>query len=171
MKSLKAFFVSLIFIALTFCLNKKIGDIPPLGKFLNPFSGFWQNAESISSQKQDKLLRLPGVRENVHVSYDDLGIPHIFAKNDHDLYFVQGYITAKDRLWQMDFQTRYAAGRLAEVIGEKAIPLDKYQRRMGMAYGAEHMLQESFQDPISRNAIQAYADGVNQYISELDPKR
>lgn len=162
--------ISLVFcIVLAVLLNSKIGDLPPLGKFLNPFTGFWKNAESIRTPEDD-VLRLNGLKETVSIQYDDQHIPHIFAQNDYDLYYAQGFITAKDRLWQMDFQTRYASGRLAEVVGEKAIPLDRYQRRMGMVYGAEKMLEESFKDSISRLILQAYADGVNAYIESLSPK-
>jgi penicillin amidase len=106
----------------------------------------------------------------VRLSIDDQGIPHIFADNDYDAFFSQGYITAQDRLWQMDFQSRYAAGRLSEVIGKKAIELDRYQRRMGMLYGAERMLEESKKDKKSHNALQAYSDGINAYIKNLKPK-
>ena len=164
------FFVFL-FIALSFTIlfNLKIGDIPPLGKFLNPFTGFWQNAESASLRKQSSFNK-PELNGVVDILLDEQGVPHIFAQNDHDLYFAQGYITAKDRLWQMDFQTRYASGRLSEVVGKKAIELDRYQRRMGMVFGAEAMLKESMTDPKSRLIMEAYSQGINAYIQELSPK-
>lgn len=166
---LKAFFSILACIILTVLFNMKIGDIPPLGKFLNPFNGFWKNAETVHSFSGDSSLKLENVHQDITVMYDDQHIPHVFAKDAYDLYFAQGYVTAKDRLWQMDFQTRYASGRLAEVVGAKAIPLDQYQRRMGMVYGAEKMLKESFKDPKSKLILTAYADGVNAYINGLSP--
>jgi penicillin amidase len=95
-------------------------------------------------------------------------IPHIFAQNDHDLYYAQGYVTAMHRLWQMDFQTRFAAGRISEVVGEKAIEVDKYQRRMGMVYGAEKSLEGMMADPNSREMLLAYTEGINDYISTLN---
>ncbi|GAA4796658.1 penicillin acylase family protein [Olivibacter ginsenosidimutans] len=167
---LRAFISTIVCIGLAVILNIKIGDIPPLGKFLNPFTGFWRNAEPLNRVTTNENLRLRLLHDSVNILYDEQHIPHIIANNDYDLYFAQGYVTAKDRLWQMDFQTRYASGRLAEVIGEKAIPLDKYQRRMGMAYGAEKMLQESLKDSISRLINEAYTDGVNAYIQHLQPK-
>ena len=165
----KVIILFLITVTLTILFNSKIGSLPPLAKFLNPFTGFWQNAEQ---NKRDSTLtfELTGIREPVQVFIDSLGIPHIFAENDYDAFFAQGYITAKDRLWQMDFQSRYAAGRLSEVIGEKAIELDRYQRRMGMAYAAEIMLEESKRNPESHSALQAYSDGINSYINSLQPK-
>lgn len=165
---LKAVLTIFLSIGLAIVFNKKWGDIPPLGKFLNPFDGFWQNAERLSFLEKTRL-KLKGIKDTVEILYDDQHIPHISAKNDYDLYFAQGYITAKDRLWQMDFQTRYASGRLAEVVGAKAIPLDIHQRRMGMLFGAEKMWEESQKDPISKLIFEAYADGVNAYIANLSP--
>src|SRR5690606_981355 len=95
--------------------------------------------------------------------------PHVFAGHDYALYFAQGYITAKDRLWQMDFQTRYAAGRLSEVVGEKAFELDRYQRRMGMVHGAQAMVKSSMLDPKTKLITEAYSDGINAYIKNLSP--
>ncbi|RYZ33332.1 MAG: penicillin acylase family protein, partial [Sphingobacteriales bacterium] len=82
-------------------------------------------------------------------------------------YFAQGYVTAMHRLWQMDFQTRFASGRISEVVGEKAIEVDRYQRRMGMVYGAEHSLEGMMADPKSKEMILAYTAGINAYIKTL----
>jgi len=160
------FFVSLTLISI-YLLNRKIGDIPPLGKFLNPATGFWQNAESVVPR--DIFLEDGALLDEVTILIDDQGVPHIFAQNDHDLYFAQGYITAKDRLWQLDFQTRYAAGRLSEVVGKKAVELDRYQRRIGMTYGAENMITEATKDTQSKAILEAYAAGINAYINQLEP--
>lgn len=163
---IKAFICVIIPILLAYVLNTKFGDLPPLLKFLDPFTGFWQNAESFRLSKQNKLA-MKGTQQTVDVLFDDRMIPHIFAQNDHDVYFAQGYVTAMHRLWQMDFQTRYAAGRLSEVVGKKAIELDRYQRRMGMVYGAENSLKGMMADPKSREMILAYTDGINAYIHSL----
>lgn len=163
---LKALICIIIPILLAFSLNTKFGNLPPLLKFLNPFTGFWQNAEKIKISKSHSLI-LKGTREKVDVVFDDRMIPHIFAANDHDVYYTQGYITAMHRLWQMDFQTRYAAGRLSEVVGAKAIELDRYQRRMGMVYGAENSLKGMMANPKSREMINAYTEGINAYIHSL----
>jgi penicillin amidase len=94
-------------------------------------------------------------------------IPHVFAQNDHDVYYAQGYVTAMHRLWQMDFQTRFAAGRISEIVGKKAIEVDRYQRRMGMVYGAENSLKGMMEDPIAKAMILAYTEGINDYIHSL----
>lgn len=164
---LKLIFFAFLTLVGIYLLNRKLGDIPPLGKFLNPSTGFWRNAEPI--KPHDLFIDSDALLEEVTILIDEQGIPHIFAENNHDLYFAQGYITAKDRLWQLDFQTRYAAGRLSEVIGDQAIELDRYQRRMGMTYGAENMLTEANKDPQSKAILEAYTEGINAYISQLKP--
>ncbi len=167
MKILKAVFTLIIALGLIIILNTKLGDTPPLAKFMDPFHGFWKNAESRDQRIENKIV-LKGLKGNVHISFDDRMIPHIFAENNYDLYFTQGYMTAKDRLWQMDFQTRFASGRLSEVVGPKAIELDKYQRRMGMAYGAEKMVEAMKADPQIQETMDAYTAGVNEYIHSLN---
>ena len=142
---------------------------PPIGVFLNPSTGFWQNAESKHILPAENL-KLKGLQDVVIIKYDDNRIPHIFAKNDHDLYYAQGYVTARDRLWEMDIQTRSASGRLSEIVGPKALDIDQYHRRMGMVYGAENTLKGMMKDPVSKMMILAYTDGVNNYIHRLAPK-
>lgn len=155
-------------IALCYALNRGWGTAPAFGRFLSPFTGFWVNAEKpLSDKPVEGSLQLAGLQDEVTIEYDELGIPHIFANNDHDLYLAQGYVTAKDRLWQMEFQTHYAAGRLTEIVGEKALESDKYNRRMGAVYGAEKSLAGMMEDPQSKIALEAYSEGVNAYIDQL----
>ena len=161
--------LSLLLTGLVFYgLNSKQGALPPLGKFLNPTTGIWQNEkdESITG-----AVTLPGLSEKVSVHYDAQMIPHVFAQNEHDLYKAQGYLTAKHRLWQMEFQTHAAAGRLSEIIGEAALNYDRTERRRGMGYGAEQSLAYMEEhDPEVLAYIQDYADGVNTYINQLQAK-
>ena len=128
MKYLKAIISILIVISLTYFLNQKNGTIPPIGKFLDPFHGFMAlvNSDVHSSKK----INFPEIKKEVKVIIDDSKVPHIFAENEYDLFFAQGYFTAFDRLWQMEFQTHAAAGRLSEIVGPKAISYDQYQRRI-----------------------------------------
>lgn len=169
MKFIKAA-ISIIFTTfLIVVLETKIGDIPALGVLLNPSTGFWQNAESKNILPTENL-KLTGLHDEVIVQYDEHRIPHIFAKNDHDLYYAQGFITARDRLWQMDIQTRSASGRLSEIVGPKALEIDRYHRRMGMVYGAEQGLKGVMSDPKTRMMVNSYTEGVNGYIHSLSPK-
>ena len=130
------FIVSLIItIALIYLLNSRIGSTPPIGKLLDPFQGIWQTA-LIPDIPVEESLDIPGLQQEVTVVYNDRGVPHIFALNDQDLYLAQGYITARHRLWQMEFSTHAAAGRISEIVGKQAINFDKYHRKIGMTYGA-----------------------------------
>lgn len=142
---------------------------PALGVFMNPFGGFWSNAEAAKFPK-DLRIKSDKLKDRVDILFDDRLIPHIFANNEYDLYFAQGYITAQFRLWQMEFQTHAAAGRLSEIVGEKSIEFDKFQRRIGMVYAAESSLKEMEKDETSKLVVNAYADGVNAYINQLQPK-
>jgi len=166
MNKVKATFCVVIPLLLVYIFNTKFGAVPPLLKFLNPFTGFWQNAEPSGIGLNHKVV-LKGTHDRVEVVFDDRMIPHIFANNDYDVYYTQGYVTAMHRLWQMDFQTLFAAGRLSEVVGSKAIELDRYQRRMGMVYGAENSLKGMMQDPKSKEMMTAYTEGINAYIHSL----
>ena len=160
------FLISLVFtIAVFYALNTKLGSIPPLGKFLDPTQGVWQNEkdESIAGN-----LPIEGLSDDVMVHYDQQLIPHVFAKNEADLYRAQGYITAKHRLWQMEFQTHAAAGRLSEIVGEAALNYDKEERRRGMSYGAEQAILKMKDDPETLGYLEAYRDGVNDYIKSLN---
>ena len=84
---------------------------PPFGKFLSPQHGIWQNAESVN-QDFSENLSFPQLKGKVNVYFDDSLVPHVFAEQENDAYFVQGYLHAKFRLWQMEFQTHAAAGRV-----------------------------------------------------------
>lgn len=169
MKYIKLTCSLLITVVLIVLLNIKQGVVPPLGSLLNPFQGFWQNAENAKAWKDDEA-KLPGLQDEVKVYFDERLVPHVFAKNDADLYFMQGYITAKYRLWQMEIQTRSAAGRISEVAGDKAIDNDRMQRRIGLGYGAENAQEYIAKDPASKKLIDAYCAGVNAYIKTLKPK-
>ena len=160
----------LLTLTLTWMLNTSHGTIPAFGKFLTPYRGFWRNGETARDFPRQQKLALPGLQQTVQVRFDDRRVPHIFAQNDHDLYYAQGYLTAHDRLWQMDFMTHVAAGRLAEIIGPERLEMDRFFRRMGMVYGAQHSLDSMMANPVTRTVLTAYSAGVNAYINSLAPK-
>ncbi|MCJ8209281.1 penicillin acylase family protein [Mucilaginibacter sp. RS28] len=169
MKAIKALLSIVFTLALIWALQHKFGSLPPIGKFLNPCNGFWQNAESKHILKEENL-NIEGLQKPVIIRFDENMIPHIFAQNDHDLYLAQGFVTARDRLWQMDIQTRQAAGRLSEIVGPKALEIDRFHRRTGMVYGAENSLRAAMRDPQVKLAMEAYSQGVNSYIHRLTPR-
>ena len=158
-----------ITILLVYGLNRSIGPAPAFGKFFDPYNGFWQNAENTTNFK-DINLNIDGLRDKVEVYFDDRLVPHIFAKNNEDLFFMQGYVTAKNRLWQMEIATQNAAGRICEVAGDKALASDRLNRRIGLGFGAENSKEFIEKDAESNDLINAYCKGVNAYIKTLKPK-
>ena len=169
MHYIKVSLSALITIGLVFFLNNNWNfgsPIPALGKFIDPFHGVWQNAET--KEQTDQELKLTGLKDEVTVLYDSLMIPHIYAKDNEDLFLAQGYLTAKHRLWQMEFQTHAAAGRLTEIVGAAALDFDRRQRRLGMVYAAQQALKSGESNPQALAMIQRYCDGINQYIKTLD---
>src|SRR5262245_56635864 len=147
MRIIRFLFTALLTIALIFVLNKKWGSIPAMGKFLSPQFGIWQNAEP-TDENFSLTEKLNGINGRVEVILDERLVPHIFADADADACFVQGYLHAKFRLWQMEFQTYAAAGRISEIIGERAINFDKNKRRLGMVYAAEKLEKEIMANPL-----------------------
>lgn len=166
MKKVLALIPLMLTAAAVYWLDKPAGELPSIGRLLDPVAGFWANAEPKDKDFYAKLS-FDELSEKATVWFDDRLVPHIHAENDHDLYFIQGYIHAGFRLWQMDLQTRAAAGRISELLGEKAINYDKGQRRKGMVYGAERCLKVMESDPRIKVVLDAYRDGINAYISQL----
>jgi len=166
MKYITFIFFLLISSALIFVLGTRNVLPLPLGEFLSVQEGVWQNATSVDAS-YDQNLQLEGLQGKTDVYFDERLVPHIFAEVENDAYFVQGYIHAKFRLWQMEFQTHAASGRVSEIVGEKAVDFDKTQRRMGMVFAAENALAEMEKDPTTKGAVDAYTAGVNSYIDKL----
>jgi penicillin amidase len=107
---------------------------------------------------------LPGLTADVEVVVDTWGVPHLFAARLADLVAAQGYLHAQDRLWQMEVNRRVVAGRMAEVVGDVAVPLDRWMRTLSLRHVAE-------QEPALLRAetlalYEAYAGGVNARIDE-----
>jgi penicillin G amidase len=163
-----AFIVSLALLAgVIFVLGTNKVLPVPLGSFLSVQEGVWQNAEPIE-QNFSGEFQFPELRAKTEVHLDERLVPHIFAENENDAYFVQGYLHAKFRLWQMEFQTHAAAGRISELVGDKAVQFDKNQRRIGMVYAAENALAEMEKDEATKSALDAYTSGINAYIQKLN---
>lgn len=169
MKYAKFLICALITVFWVYVGSVRVGQLPPLGTFLNPFTGFWQNGHRLDALPEN--VRLPGLLQPVHVFWDERHVPHIFAENDHDLYMVQGYLTARDRLWQMDFLSRAAGGYLAEVMGPSMLEYDRFRRRTGMVVAAENAVAALQSDSTARTIMEAYAAGVNAWIEALEEAR
>ena len=110
----------------------------------------------------DGSIAAPGISAKVRVVRDEHGVPTIEAATLEDLFFAQGYVTAQDRLWQMDMMRRAAAGELSEVIGEATVKMDREERILGLRLAAE--TAEKNISPRERAYFEAYARGVNQFL-------
>ncbi len=128
------------------------------------FDIWFYRAVRAALPQEDGTVRLAGLSAPVNVSRDSLGIPTISAANLHDLFFAQGYVTAQERLWQMDMTRRFASGDLAAILGPSFVSVDREQRILGLHQVAEKAITAL--DPAQQAQFQAYADGVNAYIAE-----
>src|SRR5579862_5992577 len=125
--------------------------------------GAWFYSLAHSALPQlDGTIKIVGLTAPVTVSRDAHGSPTIDAKNFDDLFFAQGYVTAQDRLFQMDGMRRYAAGELAEVAGPDALEHDRQQRILGIRLAARKTIETISAD--DRSHFEAYARGVNAFI-------
>jgi penicillin amidase len=111
----------------------------------------------------DGTIRVPGLHARVEVRRDEHGVPHLRAQSLDDLFFAQGYVSAQDRLFQMDLNRRLAMGQLSEILGKSMLRLDIENRTLGFPEVAEHAAREL--DPQVRQLMNAYAAGVNAFIN------
>jgi len=130
--------------------------------------GVWAYSTARASLPQlDGTITINGLSAPVKVIRDRQGVPHITAATVEDLIFAQGYVTAQDRLWQMDMTRRYAAGEMSEILGRHLLEHDRRQRVLGLKHNAAVALAAA--SARDRGYIEAYARGVNAFIdSHLD---
>jgi penicillin amidase len=125
-------------------------------------AGWWTVRRSLPTL--DGSVSVAGLRDGVIVDRDQWGRPWIRAKSAEDLVMAQGYVTAQDRLWQMDLLRRAAAGELSEILGGVALEFDKENRTLGMRGAAERAAADSSTE--IRGLLDSYALGVNRYIEQ-----
>lgn len=117
-----------------------------------------------SLPRVDGTLHVAGLSQPVTVRRDGHGVPHIAAANMDDLVVAQGYVTAQDRLWQLDMLRRFASGNLAEILGPRAVEHDRAQRIFELGHAADAAL--AVMGPAEKHSLQEYARGVNAYIAQ-----
>jgi Protein related to penicillin acylase len=114
-------------------------------------------------------IAVPGLQKNVEILRDRWGVPHIYAQTEEDLFFAQGYITAKDRLFQIDLWRRIGTGKLAEALGPSAIARDRLARAVRWRGSLDR--EWSSYGPGTRRIAGAFTSGINAYIHSLNGKR
>ncbi|MCB0647188.1 MAG: penicillin acylase family protein [Saprospiraceae bacterium] len=147
-------------------LSIKSNPLPPLGKFLNPWHGVWQNAE----RKLPEELAGASTDSVSSVLIDERLVAHIFANNINDALYLQGYMEARDRLFQMEMIARGASGRVAEVLGERGLELDRAALRKGMCLAGDRAVENWARQEKVMVRLNSYLKGVNDYIAQLKPK-
>jgi penicillin amidase len=157
----------LIFAATLVIGSRRSGPVPALGPFLDPAHGVWALARSAVLPREANA----GVKDlgaPVTVVYDDRAVPHIFAASEEDAYRALGYVVARDRLFQLYLQTMAASGRLTEMAGPRALPLDREMRGLGLPRSAEKLAAAAVSDSsTSLRYTRAYGDGINAYIRAM----
>lgn len=116
----------------------------------------------------NETVELTGLTAEVQVYRDSLAVPHIYAKNEADLFKTIGFVMAQDRMWQMDLLRRVTQGRLAEIFGEDLINTDLFLRALRIPEKSEMMLADL--SPKQKTALEAYTNGVNQYLEQYADK-
>ena len=124
---------------------------------------FWLYSKSYAP-KYSGTLEIENLTEEVTVYFDEIGVPHINAKNDKDGYVALGHVHAQERLWQMELIRRIAAGRLSEVFGKKLIRTDKFFSGLGIEEAAAKTIINLDKNSNTYIMAMAYLEGVNKFI-------
>ena len=123
--------------------------------------------KTTTTPRQNGRLPVAGLGATAEIVRDQHGVIQVKAKSLEDLYFAQGFAHAQERLWQMEFQRRLGAGRLAEVLGEAALPIDRFMRTLGVYRAAKEAYRALGEE--ARRALDAYIAGVNAYLASGEP--
>lgn len=134
-------------------------------------TGATQRVDTLLEQARARLAQIdgtvsvPGLDSTVEVRRDRWGVPHIYARTEHDVFFAQGYVAAQDRLWQMDMWRRQAEGRVAEVLGPRAVERDRLARLF--RYRGPMDAEWAAYGPNAKAIVSAFVAGVNAYIAQV----
>ena len=148
---------------------KGVGPVPPLGPLLDPANGIYHVAAN-AELPRSATAKVPGLFAPVRILYDDRGVPHVFAAREADAQRALGYVVARDRLFQLEAQSRAGAGTLTELVGAAALNEDQRTRALGLDVAAERKLAGLQRYPEELAPITAFAAGVNAYIASLSPR-
>jgi len=142
-----------------------VGRVPPVGPLLDPWTGIWSVARQTRAPSTPQ--HLPELGAPVEILVDRRGVPHLYATTDLDAWRALGWLHARDRLFQLELQSRATAGTLTGWVGAAALPLDREMRALGIARTADALFREMDTTGASYRAISAYAEGVRARIGAL----
>lgn len=159
----------LIFAAVAFVGSRPVGSVPALGPILDPANGIW-NVVASAELPATLSANVRGLSADTRVEYDDRAVPHIFARSIADAYRALGYVVARDRLFQLELSARAGGGTLTELVGSRALPVDRDTRASGMPASAEDRVAKLDHHSAAYLLAVSYVDGVNSYIASLMPR-
>ncbi len=166
-KLLEPFFWILAVTLLIMISSKNFFKLPPIGKVLDPFIGLVQNENESTLITNQEIEFKETFNNTVRVYFDERRVPHVYAETIEDLFKAQGYLVAYFRLWQMEFLTLNASGRISEKISDKYIDHDRLQNRLGIEMAAKKSLRVMENNPQTKKIMDAFTAGVNTYIENL----
>jgi penicillin amidase len=149
--------------------TRPVGPLPALGPLLDPANGLWASVRSAELEPL-AAAAIAGLTDSVSITYDDRGVPHIFAGNTLDAYRALGFVVARDRRFQIEMSSRAGAGTLTELVGARALPLDRATRALGMPRAAELRIARADTTTQSWRMATAYADGINAWTRSLSSR-
>lgn len=153
-----------------YVLRNGAGGVPPVGTLLDPVDGLYRTARRATPPPDSTRLQIAALDRPVTIVRDRRGVPHIFAQNEQDATVALGYVVAQDRLFQIDFITRVAAGTLSEAFGPSSIESDRFLRATGMDWGARKNVERIRENrDVEWDLVNNYAAGVNAYLDQLAP--
>ncbi|TFF97104.1 MAG: penicillin acylase family protein [Promethearchaeota archaeon] len=166
-KEIKAFLVTAVIIGF---FSTSIWILPPLGDLINPNGPFWNQTKGPFGYPEYEVFKDPNLHGDKVVVYrDEYGVPHVYAEDYRDLFYVYGYLQASDRFFEMMLFKLVGYGRLSEVAGSLTIPLDKYMRTISLWKSAEDLIEiaKENKEEYERayNMIDEFSKGVNKWIN------
>lgn len=170
MRKARAIASGLALAALVALGSARLPPLPRAGPLLDPVNGVWAVARATELPGR-AAATIPGLSDSVRVAYDDRGVPHIFAGTVEDAARALGFVVARDRLFQLEMQTRATAGTLTELVGARALAADREQRALGLALSAERDFAALDSTSDAARLLTAYAAGVNAWIDRLSPRQ
>lgn len=159
----------LLALLLACAVSLKWSDLPPLAPFLNPIKGVW-NRGMMALRPFDIQPIASHFKKKIHYQVDKNLVPHIFAEDEKEAYMAQGFYCASQRLWQMEFLSRLAAGRLSEIFGKRTIELDTHFRNLRLLEAAKASEDLISKDAFTSERIIAFTRGVNLFVDSLKPQ-